>query len=262
VIGVESLTPLGGSDFKVNFNAPNVALANGPDVLYYPNIGDKGPVLLFRNKTTECIGVITTKVGTSYNVTMLTQDFEPDPAPANCPIAGMSVFRMGGPQQLVIDGGVSQPWPGRVRYMVYQFQGETRPMLAMQVEADSPGYTSSGVLSSTITPVADGIEDMQVAGLLANIGAICPAPATTCLCDDGTGTCLLNQAAAGNSEYLRGVHIEFTSRGQYNVKRPDGILLPSYDRAAGAPDGVQRQQFRMAIISYNFNPVVANTGGP
>jgi prepilin-type N-terminal cleavage/methylation domain-containing protein len=274
-VQVQTVLPSGGSDFQVTFQAPTSVSATGPDVLWYPNATNQGPVLLFRNSTTECIGMVLSELPpnnkTKFNIRMLGPDFEPDPSPAaGCPAAGtsqMNVYRLGGPQQVVGDGGVTQPWPGRVRFMVYQFVGETHPMLAMQKEADAadtPGFDSAGILgdSTKIIPLADGIEDMQVAELLQNSGGLCGAQ-QMCVCDDPAqaNPCLLNQAPGGNGGLLRGVHIQLTSRGQYDVKRADGQLLAAFDRVAGPIDGVIRQQFRMAVMSYNFNPQIVGFGG-
>jgi prepilin-type N-terminal cleavage/methylation domain-containing protein len=276
MVQVQAVLALGGPDYTVTFQAPTNVASTGPDVLWYPTGGNKGPVLLFRNSTTECIGMVISEAPpnnkTKFNIRMLGSDFEPDPAPpAGCPAAGtsqMNVYRLGGAQQTTNDGGVNQPWPGRVRFMVYQQQGETHPMLVMQKEADpamTPGFDSAGILDPAIIPLAEGIEDMQVAELLQNSGGLCGAQ-QMCICDDPSQTtpCLLNQTPAGNGGLMRGVHLLFTSRGQFDVKRPNNVeaVMPAaYDRVAGPVDGIMRQQFRMAVMSYNFNPQIAGFGG-
>src|SRR5262249_27704228 len=64
-----------GSNRTVTFSTP----MPGGSVLTY-TAGQVGPALLFRSQTTECIGmVVGAGLPNVFTVTMLTQDFEPDP---------------------------------------------------------------------------------------------------------------------------------------------------------------------------------------
>lgn len=259
-----------GAQRTLVFNAPTVS-----DVLQ-STTGELGPVLLFRSSKTECLGVILFKypgVQHKYDVGILDSLFEPDmAAPAACPGPQMEVYRLG----------------HRTRFMVYQFAGETRPHLAMQREIAKPGLFSAaaGLLGPEVQPVAlaDGIEDLQVAGVLTRLNpsdptlppmADCGAANLLCICndgvDDGTGVdCVLDQGPAGNSATLRGVRIQLTSRGQLELRQEPmagdplrGQLPPSMDRPApAAPDKVTRMQFSLAVDAPNLNPSLVPAAGP
>jgi prepilin-type N-terminal cleavage/methylation domain-containing protein len=247
---------LAGSSRTVTFSPP----MPGGQVISY-NAGDIGPALLFRDPTTECVGVITGGGGVTFTITMVTQDFEPDPSPpGGCPAVGFNVYRLA----------------ERTRYMVYQFQGDTSPTLAVQrtVLADAGlGYAiGSGTLAQNVDPIAEGIEDMQVAAVLANSGGMCASTGAECICGDNrddtdsTGNtegadCPFAQATGipvgTRAPYLRGVNLEFTARGK---KSGGGYLAGSYDRPDGGLDGYTRLQFRMAVLAPNLNPQLSGAG--
>ena len=259
-----------GGERTVTFNASNMS-----DVLQYTP-GDTGPVLLFRNAKMSCLGAMTEAPAVNRRrVTMINTLFEPDPAvPTACPALNMEVFRLG----------------HRTRFMVYQFRGETRPHLAVQRETLAPGFPASppggdtgtaGLLDPVPVPIAESIEDLQVAAVMSrdNPGDATAPPVTDCtnpmcVCDDGLpdgagADCQLSQVPGmSNATTIRGVRVELTSRGPLDRREEPmagdplrGQLPPSMDRPAPTtPDKVTRMQFRLAVEALNFNPALVSVG--
>jgi hypothetical protein len=130
------------------------------------------------------------------------------------------------------------------------------------------GRLASGqLLPAPPDPLVEGIEDMQVSGMLRN-QATCTSSGPMCYCDDyiddvtglspPASDCSLNQTGT-NGKYLRGVQVQFTARG----RRGNGESLPpSYDRFAASPvDNIKRYQFFVSVVAPNLNPDLFSKGG-
>ncbi len=250
IVQVASVGALAGSQRNIGFNAAvgNLVLAMVP----------QRPILLFRNATAECIGEVIAQVSgpplgpglPTFTVEFIDENFQPNGAPpANCPSANMNVWRLA----------------NRTRYMVALFPGDDRPSLGIQrSDLTQPTVGTLAPLTPFDGQLVEGIEDMQVATTMLNQGGLCGTQ--MCICDDGADDglgvdCVLNQASGGNSAAIRGIVVEFTSRGQRDRTSFQGALPVSLDRLAPGPvDNIAREQFRLSITTPNLNPNLVAVG--
>jgi prepilin-type N-terminal cleavage/methylation domain-containing protein len=213
--------------------------------------GFQGPLLLFSNATTSCLGIVENRGGAwgdgtpRYQVRLVDQDLaDLGAAPANCPAAGMSVY------------GAEQ----RRRYMVYRFAGERSPSLVMQRSLAVAGANNAVGTLGELEVLVEGIDDLQVAPRLFNAaGGICVPPADGrqfCQCNDSdvAPQCLMT---AANAQWVRGAMLELTSVGVAPFLRRTGERLErSFDRPPQPVDGILRHTVRIAAEFPNLNPSV------
>jgi prepilin-type N-terminal cleavage/methylation domain-containing protein len=227
-----------------------------------------GSVLLFAGSDgLACAGRVTAMdlaSGSQVTVDMLDRLLNPLTATgytANCPAAGMSIFRLG----------------RRVRYMVCGATGATPAERGLyQQEAGVNGVWTTPRL------VQDGVEDLQISGRYLNPGGRMASTgsgtsctglggATLCSCDDAaTSSCTLTTAdlepltsietrttatSISRIALLRGMTVELASVSarQRGGTTPDSYREASLDHAKAAnPDDFDRHRQRFNVFLDNL----------
>jgi len=156
----------------------------------------------------------------------------------------------------------------RHRLVVYQLANGVDMGLYLQ----DPDPAKPGAFLNTFTPLAIGIENLQISpvvGALADGGSLtvegCTATAITgggvpnwsvCRCNNSpAATCVLGDTVVPQKEtaFVRFMDVQLTARAD---RRPGGRLPASFDSPAGAVDGIDRIQTTATIrIANPFLPL-------
>lgn len=191
-----------------------------------------GPLLVFQNPTTRCLGKVTSINGLTITVTTFA-DFEGDMtgtgvAVANCPAANMSVYTL----------------MTRKRYLIYQdgigVDGGVSGLYVQNLR-EPPGTSRLGVLGPPVL-IAEGIEDLQIAYNMGS-GTWCNQGTP----DGGTDCDVMTNPAA-----IQGIKFQLVSRGTDLVKRV-GMYRPAVlNHAAGTPDDIDRLVLGSSVMLRNL----------
>jgi len=188
-----------------------------------------GPLLVFQNATTRCLGKVISINGLTITATTFT-DFEGDmtgtgAAVANCPAANMSVYTV----------------MTRKRYLIYQ-DGTGVFGLYVQNLRDPPGTARLGVLAPPVL-IAEGIEDLQIAYNMGS-GNWCNQGS---LPDGGTDCDVMTNLAA-----VQGIKFQLVSRGTDVVKRVGKYRPAVFNHSAGSQDDIDRLVLGTSLMLRNL----------
>jgi Tfp pilus assembly protein PilE len=213
----------------------------------------------------------------------------PEPAPTGSPTLNLSFVddddaaTGGGPACGVLSGtappGNGSPCPCRPGFDVYVLEQRHRLVVYQQANGvdmglylQDPDPGRAGAFLNTFTPVAVGIENLQISpvvGAFNDGGSLtvegCTATAITgggapnwnvCRCNTGPGqTCVLGDTPIPQEEsaFVRSLDIQLTARAD---RRTGGRLPASFDSVAGPVDGIDRIQATTSVrITNPFLPL-------
>lgn len=229
VVNGASATTTTTSTATVTLDALDPLSANDVDA---GSGGYVGPVLVFQNATTRCLGKVTSIVGLSVTVTRFA-DFEgnlsgagcPTACPAGCPAAQMSVYAV----------------MSRKRYLIYQ---ESPGVFGLYVQnLRDPAFGNHlGVLGPPVL-VVQGVEDLQISWNIGN-DTWCNNGTPS---DGGADCDVMNNLAT-----IQGLQFQLVSRGDDVVLRPGKYRPAVFNHSAGPQDDIDRLVLGTGVMLRNL----------
>jgi len=202
------------------------------------NGGYVGPVLVFQNTSTRCLGKVTSIVSLNPMTVLVTlfADFEgnlsgagcPTACPASCPASQMSVYAV----------------MSRKRYLVYQ---ESPGVFGLYVQNLKDPVLSNhlGVLGPPVL-VVQGVEDLQISWNIGNDTWCNNGPPS----DGGADCDVMNSLAT-----IQGLQFQLVSRGDDVVTRPGRYRPAVFNHPAGPQDDIDRLVLGTGVMLRNLTYV-------